>query len=103
MARLTPYRLPLLIGLFCTLWSSAFAAAKLALFDCRPWLFLAARFLLAGGVMLLAAAVYGQKLPARRDVMILAILGIVNNAIYLSLSYIGIRSISAGLATLIIS
>jgi drug/metabolite transporter (DMT)-like permease len=103
MARLDPYRIPLLIGLFCTLWSSAFSAAKIALLDCPPLLFLMARFLLAGAIMLLAAAAYGQKLPARRDLMVLAALGTVNNAIYLGLSYLGIRSISAGLAALIIS
>jgi drug/metabolite transporter (DMT)-like permease len=103
MTRLAPYRLPLLIGLFCTLWSSAFSVAKVALLDCPPLLFLMARFLIAGAVMLLAAVAYGQKLPARRDLMVLAILGTVNNAIYLCLSYIGIRSISAGLAALIIS
>jgi drug/metabolite transporter (DMT)-like permease len=103
MARLAPYKLPLLIGLFCILWSSAFAAAKIALLDCPPLLFLMARFLLAGAVMLLAAAAYGQKLPARRDLMALAVCGTVNNAIYLSLSYIGMKSVSAGLATLIIS
>jgi drug/metabolite transporter (DMT)-like permease len=103
MARLAPYRLPFLIGLFCILWSSAFAAAKIALLDCPPLLFLMARFLLAGAVMLFAAAAYGQKLPPRRDLMALALLGTVNNAIYLSLSYTGMRSVSAGLATLIIS
>src|SRR5215469_17379605 len=103
MAGLAPYRLPLLIGLFCTLWSSAFSAAKIALFDCPPLLLLTARFLLAGAVMLLAAAAYGQKLPARRDLIALAILGTVNNAIYLGLSYFGMRSVSAGLASLIIS
>jgi drug/metabolite transporter (DMT)-like permease len=103
MTRLAPYKLPFLIGLFCTLWSSAFAAAKIALLDCPPLLFLTARFLLAGAVMLLAAAAYGQKLPSRRDLMSLALLGTVNNAIYLSLSYTGMRSVSAGLAALIIS
>jgi drug/metabolite transporter (DMT)-like permease len=103
MARLAPYQLPLLIGLFCTLWSSAFAAARIALADCPPLLFLMARFLLAGAVMLLAAAACGQKLPARRDLIALAVLGTVNNAIYLGLSYLGIRTISAGLAALIIS
>jgi drug/metabolite transporter (DMT)-like permease len=103
MARLAPYRLALLIALFCTLWSSAFSAAKIALLDCPPLLFLMARFFLAGTVMLLAAAAYGQKLPARRDLMVLAVLGTVNNAIYLSLSVIGMGSVSAGLAALIIS
>jgi drug/metabolite transporter (DMT)-like permease len=100
---LAPYRLFFLIAIFCTLWSSAFSVAKIAIVDCPPLLFLATRFFLAGAVMILAAAAYGQRLPARRDLAVLACLGVINNAIYLSLSYIGLGSISAGLAALIIS
>jgi len=48
--------LALMIAAFCLLWSSAFAVAKLALADCPPLLLLTARFLLAGGLMLTAAA-----------------------------------------------
>src|SRR5262249_14700307 len=103
MARFASYRLPLLIGLFCTLWSSAFAASKIGLLDCPPLLFLTARFLFAGAVMLFAAAAYRQKLPGRCDLIALAVLGTVNNAIYLSLSLLGMKSVSAGLTALIIS
>jgi drug/metabolite transporter (DMT)-like permease len=40
---------------------------------------------------------------SRRDVFIFALLGIANQAAYLGLSYIGIRSISSGLAAVVIS
>ena len=40
---------------------------------------------------------------SRRDVVIFALLGIVNQTAYLGLSYVGIRSISSGLAALVIS
>ncbi|MBI4725221.1 MAG: DMT family transporter [Rhodomicrobium sp.] len=103
MARLSPYRLSLLAAVFCALYSSAFPVAKIALADSPPLLFLTARFCLAGSIMLLAAALYGQALPGRREIMLLAVLGTFNNAMYLSLSYIGMRSISAGLSALIIS
>jgi drug/metabolite transporter (DMT)-like permease len=96
--------LPLLIAAFCLLWSSAFSVAKLAVADCPPLLVLTARFLLAGVFMIGAAAIYGLPLKlSRRDLGIFALLGIANQAAYLGLSYIGIRSISSGLAALVIS
>jgi drug/metabolite transporter (DMT)-like permease len=96
--------MPLLIAAFCLLWSSAFAVAKLALADCPPLFLLAARFLLAGGIVLAAAVVLRASWHlSRRDVAVLALLGVVNNAIYLGLNYIGMQSISAGLSALIVS
>jgi drug/metabolite transporter (DMT)-like permease len=96
--------LPLMVAAFCLLWSSAFAVAKLAIADCPPLLVLTARFLLAGVFMLGAAAICGMKLRLpRRDFLLFAVLGIANQAAYLGLSYVGIRSISSGLATLVIS
>jgi drug/metabolite transporter (DMT)-like permease len=96
---------PLRVAAFCLLWSSAFSAAKVALADCPPLLLLTARFLIAGVVMLGAAAVSGTNLRnlARRDLIALAGLGIANNALYLGLNYIGMRSISSGLSALIVS
>jgi drug/metabolite transporter (DMT)-like permease len=96
---------PLRVAAFCLLWSSAFSAAKIALADCPPLLLLTARFLIAGAVMLGAAAVSGVSWRnlARRDLIALAGLGIANNALYLGLNYIGMRSISSGLSALIVS
>jgi drug/metabolite transporter (DMT)-like permease len=101
----TSIPLPVLVAMFCLLWSSAFSAAKLALLDCPPLLLLTARFLIAAVVMLGAAAMTGtswRKL-ARRDLIALAVLGIANNALYLGLNYIGMRVISSGLSALIVS
>ena len=97
---------PLLVGTFCILWSSAFSVTKLALADCPPLLLLTARFLIAGLVMLGAAALGGMKTwrgLARRDLVVFAVLGIANNALYLGLNYVGMRSISSGLSALIVS
>jgi drug/metabolite transporter (DMT)-like permease len=100
----TRHAMPLMIAAFCLLWSSAFAVAKLALADCPPLLLLTARFLLAGGLMLTVAAADGAPWRlSRRDILVLAVLGVANNALYLGLNYIGMRSISAGLSALIIS
>jgi drug/metabolite transporter (DMT)-like permease len=101
-----PLRLPLpvLVAAFCLLWASAFSVAKLAISDAPPLLVLTARFLIAGAFMLGAAAIYGKPWTlSRRDVAIFAVLGIANQAAYLGLSYVGIRSISSSLAALIIS
>jgi drug/metabolite transporter (DMT)-like permease len=40
---------------------------------------------------------------ADRDLLVFAVLGIANQAVYLGLSYVGIRTISSGLAALVIS
>jgi drug/metabolite transporter (DMT)-like permease len=103
-ARFAPIPLPLLVVAFCLLWSSAFAVAKLAIADCPPLLLLATRFLLAGVLMLGAAAMQGVPWSlGRRDLLLFATLGVANQAIYLGLGYIGMRSVSAGLAALVIS
>ena len=94
----------MLVAAFCLLWASAFSVAKLAVADCPPLLVLTARFLLAAAVMLGGATIFRAPFKlSRRDVLIFAVLGIANQAAYLGLSYVGIRSISSGLAALVIS
>ena len=96
--------LPLVVAAFCLLWSSAFAVAKLAIADSPPLLLLAARFLLAGLLMLGVAVLSGASLRLdRRDMTVFALLGVANQAVYLGLGYFGMKTISAGLAALIIS
>jgi drug/metabolite transporter (DMT)-like permease len=96
--------LPVLIAAFCLLWASAFSVAKVAVTDCPPLLVLTARFFLAGALILGAATLYGLPFKlSRRDVLVFAVLGIANQAVYLGLSMTGIRTISSGLTALIIS
>ena len=45
----------------------------------------------------------GQETLSRRDLVSLIVIGIANNAMYLGLGYIGLRTVSAGLGTLVIS
>src|SRR5262245_26256469 len=67
--------LPLQVLTFCLLWSSAFAAAKLTLAYCPPFLLLSCRFLLAGLVMLAALAMQrGDWRMRRRDLLVFALL-----------------------------
>ncbi|PWR19710.1 DMT family transporter [Zavarzinia compransoris] len=94
----------LLVVLFCLLWSSAFAPAKLAVAHAPPLLLLACRFVAAGLLCLGLARWRGEGgWPARRDLAALALLGLFNNAIYLGLSWSGMASVSSGFAAVLIS
>ncbi|MGY4499119.1 drug/metabolite transporter (DMT)-like permease [Bradyrhizobium sp. GM24.11] len=95
--------LPFAIGLFCLLWSYAFVAGKIGVTHCPPLILLAARFALAGILILGATLARGDWSLSWRDVLIFAVLGIANNALYLGLGYTGLQSVSAGLGGLIVS
>jgi drug/metabolite transporter (DMT)-like permease len=95
--------LPLAIGVFCLLWSYAFVAGKIGVTHCPPLILLAARFSLAGILILGATMIRGDWSLSWRDVLIFAVLGIANNALYLGLGYTGLQSVSAGLGGLIVS
>lgn len=95
---------PVMIGVFCLLWSLAFSVAKIAIVDCPPLILLTVRFLIAGGIVLAAAPVVsGWPRLSMRDVAVFSALGIANQAAYLGLSYVGMRTVSSGLTALIIS
>ena len=101
-ARFNP--LPLIIALFCLLWSFAFVAGKIGVTYCPPLILLTARFSLAGILILGTAALRGEEWRLTwRDAAIFAILGVANNALYLGLGYTGLKTVSAGLGGLIVS
>jgi drug/metabolite transporter (DMT)-like permease len=101
-ARFNP--LPLYIGLFCLLWSFAFVAGKIGVTYCPPLILLSARFLLAGILILGISALRGERWQITwRDVAVFALLGVANNALYLGLGYTGLKTVSAGLGSLIVS
>jgi drug/metabolite transporter (DMT)-like permease len=96
--------LPLYIGLFCLLWSFAFVAGKIGVTDCPPLILLAARFSLAGILILGISALRREAWSLSwRDVLVFAVLGVANNALYLGLGYTGLKTVSAGLGGLIVS
>jgi drug/metabolite transporter (DMT)-like permease len=96
--------LPLYIGLFCLLWSFAFVAGKTGVTYCPPLILLAARFLLAGILILGISALRRDEWSLSwRDVAVFAVLGVANNALYLGLGYTGLQTVSAGLGGLIVS
>jgi drug/metabolite transporter (DMT)-like permease len=96
--------LPIYIGLFCLLWSFAFVAGKIGVTGCPPLILLAARFSLAGILILGISALRGEgRSLSWRDAGVFAILGVANNALYLGLGYTGLQTVSAGLGALIVS
>ena len=96
--------LPFLIALFCLLWSYAFVAGKIGVTYCPPLILLAARFSLAGIVILGITALRGERWSlSLRDTLVFALIGVANNALYLGLGYTGLKSVSAGLGGLIVS
>ncbi|MBS9476111.1 DMT family transporter [Ancylobacter sp. VKM B-3255] len=96
--------LPLLVAVFCVLWSSAFAGAKMALADCPPLTLLATRLVLAGIIMLaLAWLVDGRPKMRRRDVAALIFIGLLNNAVYLGLNWTALTFTSSAYTAVLTS
>lgn len=96
--------LPILVALFCVLWSSAFAGAKLALLDCPPLLLLSFRLLLAGGIMLgLAWMIDGRPNMRRRDLLALLFIGVLNNAVYLGFNWTALTFTSSAYTAVLTS
>lgn len=100
---LRSFRLPLMVAMFCVLWSSAFAAAKVAMTDSPPLLILVMRFLIAAAIILGVAALRRSWELSWRDTLVFAALGVVNQATFLGLGYVGMHSVSSGLSALIVS
>ncbi|EGI76165.1 hypothetical protein HGR_12567 [Hylemonella gracilis ATCC 19624] len=103
---------------FCLCWSAAFPLAKLGLRDAPPLQFLCLRFLLASALMLawLALRAWRRGTPflprdpgagdrgrAWRPWVLLALIGLCNNALYLGLGWSGMLHLSSGLSSVIIS
>jgi drug/metabolite transporter (DMT)-like permease len=96
--------LPLVITVFCLLWSFAFVAGKIGVTDCPPLILLAARFTTAGILIFgISALRWDVWSLSWRDVAAYAVIGLANNALYLGLGYTGLQTVSAGLGGLIVS
>ncbi len=92
------------IPAFIFVWATGYVVAKLAAADAEPLSFLIVRYL---GVMLLMAAlalIGGAVWPSRREVMHIAIAGVLIQAVYLGGVWVAIRmGLSAGVAALIVN
>lgn len=93
-----------LIALFCLIWSSAFAAGKFALPYSPPLILITSRFLAAGILLIGLAALAGRlQWPDRRTAASWTVLGILNSALYLGLSYTGMETVSSAFTAVLIS
>lgn len=96
-------------SLFSLLWASAFVAGKVALAHTDPVSLLCARFATAGVLMLVWALLTRPAGTWRGKGRLKALLvdglalGIFNNALYLGLSFLGLRTVSPEATVLIVS
>lgn len=95
------YRFLLLGVVFAALWASAAASAKLALPYVQPLVLYQIRFFLAG-ILLIGFSVLVKKdrLPKGEEWKHLAIFGLLNTTLYLSLFIVALQEISAGIGSL---
>lgn len=90
----------LLAAGFCSIWACGFPISKLAIATCPPELFLAIRFIVSGVVML-AWAFWRGYLANPQPWRGLIALGLVNFGLSNGLGWAGLRTVSAGLGTII--
>ena len=95
----------ILMGLaFALMWSSAFSSARMIVADASPLAALGLRFLISGTIGVGLAAAFGQtaRLTAAqwRGTVIF---GLCQNALYLGFFFVAMRSLEAGLASIIAS
>lgn len=89
---------------FAAIWSSAFTSARIIVADAPPLGALAFRFLISGLIGVIVALALGQSLRfTRAQWRAIVIFGICQNALYLGLNFVAMRSVEASLAAIIAS
>lgn len=92
------------IPAFIFVWATGYVVAKLAAADAEPLSFLIVRYLGVMVLMAVLALIGGAVWPSRRDVMHIAVAGVLIQAIYLGGVWVAIRmGLSAGVAALIVN
>ena len=90
--------------LYVFLWASAFVPSRVLSRNAPPLWVLAVRFTIAGA--LLFAGVFAVRLPLPRSLrlwMRMALLGLCGNSLYLGLTYLALRHLSAGMGAILAS
>ena len=95
----------LLLGIaFAVMWSSAFTSAKFIVADAPPLTALAFRFAISGAIGVAIASWLGQSWRLTRGQWRATIVfGLCQNALYLGLNFVAMRTIDAGLASIVAS
>lgn len=86
------------------MWSSAFTSARIVVADAPPFLALTLRFAISGLIALAVGRALGQRLPrSRAQWAAVAVFGLCQNALYLGLNFLALRTIDASVAVIIAS
>jgi len=89
---------------FALIWSSAFTSARIIVEAAPPLTALSVRFLIAGGIGVTIALLSGQGFRlSRSQWMTVLVFGICQNALYLGLNFVAMRTVEASLAAIIAS
>ena len=89
---------------FAFMWASAFAATRVIVLAAPPLTALVARFALSAAIGVLLARALGQNWKLTRgEWRVVIVFGIMQNALYLGLNWIAMRSIEASAAAIIAS
>ncbi|MDR5886303.1 DMT family transporter [Vreelandella janggokensis] len=96
-----------LVVIFSIVWSSAFIAGAIALTDFDPFTLLTIRFLLSALLMLpiclsyggFRLSTHGDRIAIRRGLL----LGVLNNALYLGLSFAALQTVRPQVVIVIVS
>src|SRR6184192_524881 len=90
--------------LYVFLWATAFVPSRVLARDAPPLWILTIRFAIAGGILLAGAAALRLRIPRDLRTWIrLFALGLGANALYLGLTYLALRHLSAGMGSIIAS
>lgn len=89
---------------FVTMWASAFTSARIIVTYAPPFLSLSMRFLVSACIALAIGRALGQGLPrGRAQWVAVGIFGLCQNALYLGLNFLAMRTVEASLAAIIAS
>jgi len=99
----SPWRLTAVGIGFSLLWSSAFIAGKIGLAVSGPLTLLALRFTLAGLLLWGWLALSGRRVGRPTDLAAAVAAGLLSNAVYLGLAYLGLKHLPAALTAIIVS
>ncbi len=89
---------------FVAMWSSAFTSARIIVAHAPPFLSLSLRFLISGVIALGIGWAMGQRWPrGRSQWLAICVFGLCQNALYLGLNFLAMRTVEASVAVIIAS